>query len=70
MNSINFLTICVSSFMGVFTLLAILALVMRIIVLLFPEKAMTIDETLVAAISTVAVAAYPNKKVTKIEEIK
>ncbi len=70
MNSLDFLTICGSSFIGVFILLVILALVMRIIVLLFPEKAMTIDETLVAAIFTVAGAAYPNKKITKIEEIK
>lgn len=70
MNSLDFLTICGSAFIGVFILLVILGFVMRIIVLLFPEKAMTIDETLVAAIFTAAGKVYPNKKITKIEEIK
>jgi hypothetical protein len=69
MNLPDLFSICGTSFLGVFLILVVLALIMRIITVVFPEKGAQIDEALVAAISTASGAVYPGTKVVKIEEI-
>lgn len=64
------LIICLSALISVFVLLAVLALVMRLIIVFFPEKLAATDAALVAAVMTTAQAAFPGMKVTKVEEIK
>ncbi len=70
MNPHDLLSICGSSFLWVFILLAILAMVMRAITALFPEKESGVDEALLAAVTTAVQTAYPGTIVTKVEEIK
>ena len=70
MNSIDLLVICSSAFLAVFVLLAILALLMRIIIIIFPENLRGADAALIAAVTSIAQAVYPETKVTKVEEIK
>jgi len=70
MGSQDLLQICASAFAMVFSLLAFLALVMRIITAIFPEKISKTDETILAAMVTVVSTVYPGTKITKVEEIK
>ena len=64
------LLICVAAFIAVFVVLSLLAIVMRIIILLFPEKGAGDNAALLAALTTSITRLYPGFKVTKIEEIK
>ena len=69
----SLLLMCTSSFTAVFTVLCFLAIAMRIIIALFPEKKLETvadDAPIFAAISSVYVKLYPGGRVTKIEEIK
>jgi len=74
----SLLSMCISSFMAVFTVLAFLAAVMRLIIVLFPEKlkspapvlAAASEAPIYAAISATYNRMYPDKRVSKIEEIK
>ena len=70
MESLDLLVICASAFVGVFLLLTVLALVMRLIIILFPEKEAISDSAMIAAVSTVLQTVYPGAKITKVEEIK
>jgi hypothetical protein len=70
MGSLELLFICLSAFISVFILLALLALVMRIIIVLFPEKLAGTDSAMLAAVATAVSAVYPGTKITKVEEIK
>ncbi len=70
MGSIDLLMICASAFVGVFLLLALLALVMRIIMVVFPQKAQGTDAAVVAAVAAAISTAYPGIRITNIEEIK
>ncbi len=70
MESLDLLAICASAFVGVFLLLTILALVMRLITVLFPERESASDSAMIAAVSTVLQTVYPGTKITKVEEIK
>jgi len=49
-------------------LLALLAVVIRIITLVFPERRARIDPVLVAAITSTVSTLYPIARVTKIQE--
>ena len=69
MASIDLFMICVVAFAAVFVLLAILALLMRIIVSLFPQRITESDPALVAAVSSTYHSLFPGTKVTRIEEI-
>ncbi len=70
MGSLDLLLICVSAFIGVFILLSVLALIMRLIIAVFPEKAEAVSDTaVVAALATVVTAVYPGTRITKVEEI-
>jgi Na+-transporting methylmalonyl-CoA/oxaloacetate decarboxylase gamma subunit len=70
MESSNLLIICALAFGAVFVLLMFLALVMRIIIAVFPQVKETFDSTLLAAIASSTSAAYPGTIITKVEEIK
>ncbi|MCK4297216.1 MAG: hypothetical protein KAX28_11240 [Candidatus Marinimicrobia bacterium] len=66
----SLLTICISAFLAVFLLLLILAIVMHLIVIIFPEKSSAINPIVIAAVSSTMSSIFPNSKITKIEEIK
>ena len=70
MESMDLLLVCISSFIGVFVLLSVLALVMKIIIAIFPEKAATVDAAVVAALAATIGTVYPGTKITNIEEMK
>jgi hypothetical protein len=70
MAEANLALMCLTAFVAVFVLLALLAGVMEIIMLLFPQKALQVDEAHVAAITSTYSALYPGAKVTRIEESK
>ncbi|OGL47641.1 MAG: hypothetical protein A2161_19895 [Candidatus Schekmanbacteria bacterium RBG_13_48_7] len=63
-------SICISAFIGVFVLLTFLAIVMRIIIVLFPEKEKGTDAAVIAALTTTMQSIFPGTKITKIEETK
>jgi len=56
------------AFISVFALLAFLALAMRVITALFPERRQGVDAVLAAAVASVVASAYPGSRVTRIEE--
>lgn len=64
----NLVSACGIAFSAVFLLLAILAGLMELITLLFPERKSTVDEFVVAAISSTVASVYPGSRVTNIEE--
>jgi len=66
----DLLLICVSSFAAVFVLLSVLALVMKLIIALFPEKIVKSDAVMMAAMAAVVSSVYPGTKLTNIKEIK
>lgn len=70
MQSTELFTICISAFLAVFTLLTVLALIMRLIIVVFPARKITGDTAMIAAVTTVMHSLYPGTKVTKVEEIK
>ena len=70
MASLELLFICASAFAAVFLLLTFLALVMRLILVIFPYKEPSSDAGLLAAVATVVATIYPGTKVTKVEEIR
>lgn len=70
MDSANLLVICVSAFAAVFLLLALLAVVMRVITAIFPVVNRVKDAAWVAAMSAAVATLYPGTKITKVEEIK
>ena len=53
-----------------FLLLTVLAIIMRVILVLFPEKEMEEDSAMLAAVATTINTMFPGTKITKIEEIK
>lgn len=66
----DLITICVSAFVATFLILAFLAIIMRIIIFIFPEKQESGDPAVIAAITSTINRFYPNVRVTKIEELK
>jgi hypothetical protein len=63
---------CLSALVAVFVLLGALALVMRAILLIFPEpetEPLGGDSALLAAVVSAAESAHPGTRVTKIEEL-
>ena len=69
---LNLLSMCISSFAAVFTVLTFLAVAMRLIMIIFPEKQIeaTDDAALYAAITSSYSRLYPGMKVTNIKEVK
>jgi hypothetical protein len=70
MTEPDLLTICAAAFLAVLSLLTLLAGMIRLLVMLFPEKEDGPDAALLAAITSAATAAYPGTRVTKIEELR
>ena len=70
MEASELLLICISAFIAVFIVLSILAIIMRIIILIFPEKDMGSDTAILAAIVSSVTRLYPGTRITKIEERK
>jgi hypothetical protein len=68
MESTDLLMVCVAAFFAVFTLLTLLALAMRGLIAVFPEKADKIDPALLAAVSSVVATVFPGSKITRVEE--
>ena len=69
MESLDLVAICASAFVGVFLLLSVLAIVMRVLLVVFPERADS-NAAMVAAVSTVLQTIYPGTKITNVEELK
>jgi len=69
-DSINLLMTCAIAFCAVFVLLIFLAVVMKIIISVFPAAKQGSDTALYATITAMASTLYPKSSITKIEEIK
>jgi hypothetical protein len=69
MNPPDLLIISLSAFVAVFLLLSFLAVVMRVLIAVYPEKVGGIDSVTIAAVTAAAAYAFPGTKVTKVEEI-
>ena len=79
MGEANLLMICVAAFCAVFVLLAFLALVMKILINVFPEKVAAVvpeqvrddfDAAMLAAVSASVSVVYPQTKITKVEQVR
>ena len=76
MQSVNLLVICCMAFIGVFVVLCILAVVMHLINVFFPDRGKGSipqtgsDNACLAAISATFKSFCPGKKISKIEEEK
>ena len=70
MPEANLFTICCTAFVAVFVLLALQALVIRLITLVFPSQEGLDDTALAAAICATVATVYPGARVTEIEEKK
>jgi hypothetical protein len=70
MTSPDLLLVCASAFAAVFVLLGVLALLMVVILALFPEKKDAADAAIMAAITSVMQSVYPGTRVTRVEEQK
>jgi hypothetical protein len=68
MGSPDILTVCASAFIAVFILLALLSLVMRALIAVFPQLTSSSDVAVLAAVSAAVAAAYPGVRISKIEE--
>ena len=69
----SLLVMCMASFAAVFLVLTFLAIAMRLIIVIFPEKQADagVDEAAVyAAISSTYARLYPGTRVSNIEELK
>ncbi|MFH1687535.1 MAG: hypothetical protein ABIE70_08445 [bacterium] len=70
MGSFELLFICASAFAAVFLLLTVLAVIMRLILVIFPYKEPSSDAAVLAAMASVVTSLFPGTKITKVEEIK
>ena len=68
MNPPNLLIICITAYVAVFLLLALLATIMRVLMAVFPARAEKLGPPIVAALTAAATYAFPGTKVTKVEE--
>ena len=70
METTELLWTCISAFAAVGVLLSVLAVIMRLILVVFPEKEEETDAMMIAAVASVLQTVYPGTKITKVEEIK
>jgi len=70
MQSAELAFICAVAFIMVFMILALLALTMRFIMFLFPEKKVKTDAAVIAAVAAAVQTVLPGTKITKLEENK
>jgi len=67
METTELYMICGIAFLVVFIILALIAFLMRIIMLMFPEKAVDIDPAMIAAVAATVQTIFPGTKITKLE---
>lgn len=70
MPSQNLLIISGIAFLFVFIILAVLAVIMRLIIIIFPEKQSTTDSAVLAAVTGAVMSFFPGTKILKVEEQK
>lgn len=70
MPSADLVVICLVAFLVVFVILAFLALMMRVIMSVFPEKKMESEAAIIAAIAAVTQTVFPGTQITHVEERK
>jgi hypothetical protein len=71
MSASDFLTICGTGFLAVFILLSLLAVLMRLLTLAFPEVPEgESDAQAIAAIAVAMNSLYPGTRITRIEKQK
>jgi hypothetical protein len=70
MNSVDIFAVSTVAYVVAFAVLALLAIMMRLITLLFPERKDSGDAAVVAAVTATYQALSPGVIVTKIEETK
>ncbi|MBN2246524.1 MAG: hypothetical protein JW755_11840 [Candidatus Aminicenantes bacterium] len=70
METANLLVICLVAIFWVFIILTFLAFLMRLIILVFPEKRGKTDGAVISAITAAAFSVFPGMRITKIEEKK
>ena len=68
MDVTSLFSACLIALISVFVLLGTLALIMKLITVVFPDHVASMDPVLVAAISTTVASIYPGARVTRIEE--
>ena len=69
MPSPDLLNICITAFVSVCVILAGLAVVMRLILSVFPEREETTDAAMIAAAASVLQTVYPGTRIVKVEEM-
>lgn len=70
MEPTSLLFISIVAFLMVFLILAVLSLVMRLIIFIFPEKKSHVDTATLAALTSAVQRIFPGTKITKVEEEK
>ncbi len=70
MESFEIVYISISSLLTVFTLLSGLAVLMLLIIRIFPENKLDEDQAVYSAIASAYSKMYPGAKITRIEEAK
>lgn len=70
METTELYMICGIAFLVVFIILTLLAFIMRIIMLIFPEKVAATDSAMIAAVAATVQTIFPATKITKLEEKK
>jgi hypothetical protein len=70
METTELYMICGIAFLVVFIILALLAFIMRIIMLIFPEKVAGTDSAMIATVAATFQTIFPGTKITKFEEKK
>ena len=68
MGRADLLMVCIVSFSAVFLLLAFLAVVMRILIQILPEKLAKTDAAVLAAITAAVSTLYPGTRITRVKE--
>lgn len=69
MQNPDLISMSISAFTIVFLILSSLAVVMQVIIKIFPQKDNGDDLAVFSAIASVHSAIYPGSKITKIEEV-
>jgi len=64
----NLILVCAVAFAAVFSLLTVLALMMRVLIALFPVRKSASDTAVMGAINTAVSTMLPGARVIKIEE--
>ena len=70
MEPTSLVFISIVAFLMVFLILAVLSLVMRLIIFIFPEKKSQIEPATLAALTSAVQSIFPGTKITKVEEEK